>query len=489
MSQNKVDISIPQKQSAITLVFSLLKVLREMWAIFVVIGLNLFRKKATDFTVYYYVFGGIILLFLIKLNTVLSYFTTRFYINEVKELVHTTGLFERKKTVIALHNIQSMQASQNILNRITNTFKVAVQTAGTSKAEIELFAIQKVQLEALQTALASYTNKQPNEAIENQKQEEQYNLSLNGLLKLCISENHLQSFFIIAAFLLGKLNEFKEYISIDATGWLEKKINAMSSGISMFIVFFIFCMMIAILYSCIRIIIKYANFSIKHSNTHLHLNWGLLSTQRKIIAFKKIQTIEWKSNSIRRLLNLAICNIVALGEDIGKKESGISLPITKLEHLESIVLKYNENLFFNDAEALKIHPSYILRSFLLLALPISLLVCLTALFFKKYFVLPFIFLWLIYFLIAKWMFRKRFKFFLNAYGLKIYKGIWGTQEQIIVWENIQNLSISTSPYQRSNSLASLHLYNAGKLISIPYIPLSQANFITNYALYKTETMI
>jgi putative membrane protein len=489
MAKSKVDITVPQKQSAIALVLSLLKVLRELWAFFLVIGINILSKKEASNKAYIYFIGGFIALIFLKLNTILSYFTTRFYVNNLNELVHTTGLFVRKKTVINSSKIQTIQANQNLLNKLSNTYKVQIQTAGTSKAEVELFAINIDQLDALQNILSHSSNVSLHNTDVSKESSYKYSLNFKGLLKLCISENHIQSFLIIVAFLFGKLQEFKDYISEDTTNWLTQKADGLSNGVAAFVIFFIFCMFIAITFSCIRIVLKYYDYTINFNLKNLDINWGLINTQRKIIAYKKIQTIEWRSNGIRRLLNLSIGSIVALGEDVLKKDGSINIPITQHSLLQELINKFNNNLLFNHKDYLTIDTSYITRNIILIGLPTSLVSCLAALVFKKYFAFPIVLFWLLYFIISKWIFKKRFKLYVNEIGLKIYKGVWGTQEQVIVWENIQKIIIHTSPYQRKHELATLHLLNAGKQITIPYIDSQKAKFIADYSLYKTETCI
>lgn len=489
MTKAKIDITVPQKQSAVALILSILKVLREMWALFLVIGINLVTKKDATTKASFYILLGLITIFVLKINTILSYFTTKFYVNQLNELVYTSGLFVRKKTVISINNIQTIQANQNVVNRISNTYKVAIQTAGTSKAEIELFAISARQLQALQNILSAESlnfKKEENLTAHNSFT---FKLNIKGLLKLCISENHLQSFLIIAAFLFGKLQELKDLVKFDATTWIEEKVDNTTLDITHFIMFFTFCMLIAIVYSCIRIILKYFDFGMHLNEDNLQLNWGLINTQHKIIGYKKIQTIDWKSNAIRRILNLSICNIVALGDDITKKDSTISLPITHQYHLHQLLQKISASWVFDKNDFLPIHPSFVLRYTLLIGLPVSCIASCIALILNKYYLLLFIFIWLMYFILSKWIFRKRFKLFVNEHGLKIYTGVWGTAEQIIAWENIQKISLKTSPYQRKHELASLQLLNAGKQINIPYISIQQAQFITNYSLYKTETMV
>jgi membrane protein YdbS with pleckstrin-like domain len=63
----------------------------------------------------------------------------------------------------------------------------------------------------------------------------------------------------------------------------------------------------------------------------------------------------------------------------------------------------------------------------------------------------------------------------------------GTHFILLTWNKIQSVEIEQSLYQQKHGLANLSMQTAGGEIRVPYIELTTAHLIRNYALYKIET--
>lgn len=492
--QLNVNLKQPQKLSPIAIIISIVGLLKSFWPIFLVIIINTFSgntaKTKSLVDVIGYASGFLVAVIIIRLNQILQYFTTTFFVNDSNEFVYKTGLLSKKQTIIPLNKIQSLQSSQALLNRISNTYKVAIDTAGSKTTEAPLSAITMQQLQALQAALSTTINVATGEIVtapnttELNKQISSIQLSIVDFLKLCISENHLKTMGIVAAFVFSKLREVEEVLNVNTDSWFGKLYDRFNSGISFIILIVIFTLLVTIVISSIRLVIKYFGYEIKLDNKKMYVQWGLISTQQKTIYYNKIQMLNWHSNAFRRLLRLAILRVYAMGENDKKKEGHIELPITSQQQMDIITLHYQPNANF-DNTYLTIHKSFIIRYTILIGLPVFIVSASVFFFIEKYLVLVSV-LWLLYFIAAKAVLQKRCKIYVNEHCLKIYQGVWGTEQILLNWDKIQSIVLATSPYQRSHNLRDVVLYTAGKKVRLHYLPLKQAQFINDYTLYKLE---
>lgn len=485
-----VDIRLPQKLSPITIVITVFQLLKALWPFFLIMAINFFNSDGVKveklLKLGAYILVPIVVLIMVRLNQVLQYFTTTFFINSNHEFIYRTGLLTKKNIVIPIQKIQSFQSSQQILNRLSNTYKVAVETAGSKQAEVVLLAVSSEQIEALKSSL-SVQEKVINTVsttVELSIKKDEIKLSIIDFLRLCISENHLKTIGIVAAFVFSKFNEVKEFFGVDAEHWISKQFNNHSQGISAIIIVVILSLLITILISSVRLVLKYFDFKVSIDINKIFMQWGLISTQQKTIYYKKIQLLNWQSNTFRRLLKLSILRIYAMGEDEKKQENHISIPITNENQIKQIAQHYQSNTTF-DESGLGIHPSYVLRYTILIGLPVTIAIATFLFFIEKY--LAFASLaWLAYFVIDKIVFRKRFRLWVNKDCMQIKKGVWGTEKILLNWSNIQSVALRTSPYQRNHDLRDIIFYTAAKPVVIPYLPLTQAQFINDYALYAME---
>lgn len=148
------DLSQPQRQSPLAIVFLGLRAIRSLGVVqFVVLGLFIIRGAAD---------GRLLLVAVVAATglavmSVLSWWRYTFQFDE-GELVITRGVLRIDRLTIDVERIQSIAIEQELLHRMTDLVKVVVDTAGSSQAEFTIDAIARPVAEELQqraTAVSS----------------------------------------------------------------------------------------------------------------------------------------------------------------------------------------------------------------------------------------------------------------------------------------------------------------------------------------------
>jgi putative membrane protein len=66
-------------------------------------------------------------------------------------------------------------------------------------------------------------------------------------------------------------------------------------------------------------------------------------------------------------------------------------------------------------------------------------------------------------------------------------GLLGYRTVAMLFRKVQRVTVTQSRFQRRKNLASLRLYMASGSVRVPYIPLTSAQELRDYILYKVET--
>jgi len=479
----------PQRQSPLALVMMFFKIFRTVITVIwpILIGLLLGKNKEST-GLKWFIAGGAILLFVL-VRTVLDYLYFRFSIND-GQLVVRKGFFYKKAITVPLERIQAIHLEQSFLHTITLTHKLIIDTAGKEDAEVTIYAIPSSDALALRTLILNSVNEKTNSSATEEIPASKLisKLNLSGLLKLSLSANHIETIAVVMAFMFSRYEDVKPIIQ--NTPFLK---NIISYGESVKYTWqliaglFVFVTVITIILSCIRIFLRFYNYTVKMDMKGYYIRWGLLQVKQKMIPFKRIQMIMWRSNFIRRLIGLALLNLKVAGTDEAKKKILIELPITDTDQIRQIIPVYQPVMpAETGVTGNKIHRSYAYRKTLFITLPVLIAVAGVAAFFWQWYAL-WVFVWLPYSLGLQLLFCHNFRFWITANGLQQYKSTWGRAEALLNWKNIQYIQIRQSIYQKRKGLSTLILHTAGGRFELPYIQYEESLQISNYALYRTES--
>jgi len=486
MQDKQFDWHTPQKLSPYALLFIVGKVISQSWAFLLIfIGGKFLRNSdgAAQKGMGYFALlvGGYILIATIPY--IIQYFRFRIFIKG-NELIVLKGLFTRKVITIPINKIQTVHAVQGYLHRFTETCELKIETAGEENTEVEVKAIDEEKAYALQELL----KKAPvvNEAITPQDPETILGIGFWDILKLSISENHVKTFLLILTYLLTKIDDVKNLFGIDTAKKMEQEADKIAYTTNVILAFIVTVLIITLTVSFIRVIIRYYNMKLKISEKGFETEWGFLKTQRKLLIKENIQEISWKNNLFQRILGIQILRFFMTGEKSNNPNQWIRIPIMQERLLAQISHIYQVIWPSNIAAPNSIDASYKWRNTLIFVTPLSIIAGVIVYFESPWLTLIPLAVF-IYFAITHIILQHNYTFWFHQNSIQIHKGIWGRQQTILNFKNVQHVVIKTSPFLRSHHLCTLVLHSAGEeVLKLPYIPAAQANYIANWCLVRIE---
>jgi putative membrane protein len=485
MQDKQFDWYTPQKLSPYAFLFIIGKVINQSWAFLLIfIGGKFLKKEKGIAQLGMGYFILIILGFILfaSIPYVIQYFRFRVFVKG-NELIVLKGLFTRKIINIPINKIQSVNAVQGYLHRFTETCELKIETAGDEGTEVEIKAIDQEKAYALQELL----KKGPIVADTSTATEPETILGIRfwDILKLSISENHVKTFLLIVAYLLTKTDDVRNLFGIDATEKINEEANKIAYTTNIILAFTVTVLTITFIVSFIRVLIRYYNMKLKISEKGFETQWGFLQTQKKLLIKENIQLISWKNTLFQRILGIQILRFFMTSEKLTTDKQWLRIPIMGERLLAQISSIYQGIWPSQIAPPNGIDKTYKWRNTIVYVAPLSIIAGVVVYFKSPW--LAFVPLAiLIYFTITNIILQYNYTFWFHQNSIQVIKGVWGREQTILNFKNVQQVEIQTSPFLRSHNLCTLRLHSAGDVVKLPFIPVAQANYIANWCLVQIE---
>jgi putative membrane protein len=476
--QNKIDWSRPQRQPLagmlVVIIQTFWEAIKRLWPILL---LSLFRGESGKFDKYEIIGVGIMILVLIA--GAIRFFYFRFYIVE-NELIIKKGWLKKETLVIPLNRVQSVRIEQPYLHQLLGIVKLSLDTAGSSKTEASIDALRRPMAEQLRVQLANEHITETTSEAGTREITPVLSLTTKDLLKLSISANHIEAFFILLSFSYGIYENLRQ-IRVDVPS------TTFQPGSSVYFLIFLITavLVITVLVSTIRIFLKFYDFNVQRTNAGFYIRSGLTNVKQQIVPENKIQFINWKANWIRKMMNLWMLEFNISGADEMQRKMKVQVPVTQTKYVPLLVENYTDLPDTGGSNPVTIHKSYFIRRTIISGLlPAIILIAITWMWWERNSL--FILIYPLLICISSWLYQRKFK--LYAYTDKIYisKGVLGREYVLLKWYKIQTTTIKQSIYQRRKKLATVHLHTASGTLVVPFIDQSEAHNIVNYGLYEIE---
>ena len=484
-----VDWEKPQRQSPIVLLFILLEGAKQVWPLILIGFFRIMFKKEDgarpfDNKLWMILVGSFLILVLIKTKQIIQYFSFKFRL-QANFLLVEQGVFTKEKTQIPFNRIQAIHQNQTFLHRLTNTCELIINTSGTAKEEITLKGISLENAFYLK-GLLSQEAEEKNDTEQSVEVEQSGSINLNGkdLLKLCLSENHFKTLLLIFAFILSRFQDLKEYFGFDSYRWVEQQGNLLQAT-SMISMLIFAGVLVSVIVSSIRVVLRYFNFSIRLQTGQFFMSWGLIETKEKKIRFSQIKLLTWNANYVRRKLHLHIMRLWVMAEEETQHNTSNNIPTTRAAQIQQITSWYQPVLPSSLSTRFEIDPSYTKRNILLMGIVPAVVLCGILFPFFEWKALL-VFLWTAYQAIRINLFRKNFSIWMHEDAIEIEKGVWGREHILLNLADAESVAIETSLYLRHNGLANLVINTSAKPIKIPFLQYELAAFLTDFILYRIE---
>jgi len=490
MGTRAFDWSIPRRQSTVALLFIFGRVLREFWPLFLfVAGRRLLDSDAGEAAGHpaspLKMFLGLVGTFLLLcLYYLIEYLRFRFVILDGELIVHS-GVFVRKKTGIPLENVQSVHLRQNYINRLTGTFGLKVETAGSDGEEFDIKALGREEAMALQDILRHGGRDAPVSDVLST--ESVIEMRPGELFKLALTENHVRTLLVILAFAYARLEDLGAFFGEEPDGMLGERMAGVEWAGRRIALLVGSVAALTLAVSFVRVWLRYHGMYLRIGEGGFQMQWGFLQTQRKMLRHSKIQMVVWKGNLLRDMLGIHILRFFTASEEtLGKGEQWIRLPVMRDDVIRVLTSAYRPGDWPCRLSAgHRVHASYAWRPSLLYALPLcaaisAVLACWQPGFLWLSPVLP---AYAILSNVVRW---RKSRFWYDSDTLQVEGGVWGREHTLLNFARVQYVAVKTSPFLRARGLATLVLHTAGKNVRIPYIPVGQANHLADLCLARVE---
>ena len=299
----------------------LYKILKTTWVLLFIL-IRPFLKLSEENTIFVYV-GIAAILLLLFFRAFLMYKNFQFKI-ENKHFVLKQGILKKTNTSISFDRIQNINFKQNLIQQLINVYEVSIETAGSKKTEIAIKALSFDKAQALKEQISITKNT----AVESgeSKIKPLLHISFLDLLKVSLTENHLQSLLIFMALLMGIYQQIKDLFKSfgkteDLDSYLDEGTNALFGNIMLFAALFGLLLLIAIISSFVRIVFRHFNLTVFVKNNAFEIHQGLTTKKTVILKKEKVQNITVSTNPIKQRLGISFVTFKqALSGKIAKKK-------------------------------------------------------------------------------------------------------------------------------------------------------------------------
>lgn len=483
----------PQRPSPVIFLTGLFDMLKELGGYLVLfIVVSLLGKKQSDTagpsTLYYSMAGLLAAMTLFKFQKLMAWFFTRYWVEKDKVIL-TKGMLVKSRVELPIEKIQTIQIKQNILHRLTSTCALTMDTAGSSTPEFMIEAMRLDTATALQDWLKNIKQEstETSQGINTKNATAKTALQLDtvGLLKLCMTENHLRSLFIILFFTAGKLHELSQQLGLLNDEAIDAQIESFRPTVLAIIALTATALAIAILFSVVQVLFRYFGYKVSFLTQAYQMEWGLFTRHHKTMPHSKVQFITWSANWLRSQMKLYILRLHSLADPIATEDLQIKLPVTSKTMLHNLLEPYGYVANTEPHAEYGICKALIYRRLLLIGLPIAAL-AMGSLYAAQLSIWWLPILWLAYYAGAQWVFVERYRIQFLPDMLHVKKGVWGQNHLLVHYTNVIHVSILSGPWQRSHGYANLRLHLPGMSWTIPFLKETDAKQIADFILFEIE---
>lgn len=481
--------SAPQRQHITGLLIILLKQYRLAISNTLPLLVVLFFKEKTTIYVYYGI--GLFLLIYTAL-AVLKYLNIKYFIKN-EELIYQSGIFTKKKITIPFDKIMNIDYEQNVVQQILEVAKLKVETAGSNKEEIELYALQLDTINDIRTIIfenkdiskshnKTNSNDEFNTLPENSLQKQLiFRLSMLNLLKSGLTANHLKTGLFIIAIIFSFGQRMREWSILGDYEEYEESIFKFMSTIKVAFIFIVIFLLISVIVSMFRQLITYFDLEFYRTSDGFYITSGLFNKRLTAVKDQKIQSISFKQNILRKLIGMYDFNI----QKIGNYRHRTNIPGMGIEHvLETVDILY-PNFSQRNFEMSSISPYYFKRAVLYLC-GLAILIILPLFWFQNFFLIGILLIFVSFMMLSFYLKSKKMQYGLDNVYVLVKGGRFGTSQKIIPISKIQKVSVTDSPYQRRKNLRSLVVTDGGGNTTIPFLDQSTAQELKEYLIYQIE---
>lgn len=448
-----------------------------------------------------------IMAFVFLIWSFLQYWRYFFYVQEDHFIVEQ-GVLSHQRVSVPFSRIQTVNTTQNIIQRLLQTVGLKVETAGSSVKEMEISSLSLPRAEELQEFLlaqkeqhetdSEISDEAPRNAVDPLGEEEALlaktneepvlKLSLKDVLRIGLTANHLRNGFILVVIVYGYLNQYQDYLMDPIEPYLKELFQVVPHSSMVLIPLGILLFsVLAVITSLVTYTLKFYGLRLYLNNRGLRMISGLLRRNEYRVLRPKIQYLKWKSNPLRALIGYRSLLIRQATGAQGSGQQSIEVP--------GLLSRALLNLIFELYPQRKTGYYYRYRAHVLLFRQLSLWYGIIPALISSTYIAWLGEAWILLYLPIIWLtgvvlwaqrYYRTVKLRINREVVELRKGWIFPSTEVIPHYKLQNLSIHRSIFQRRFGLASLHFHTAAGSTAMPHIPVEEAQWWYDFLLYRVE---
>lgn|GEM_PF-2551509 len=335
-----------ERNHCLKMVYSLGKLIKE-FAGLLVLSVVLVKKIGVILSIILV----IVLLVALVAVEIITWWKNIFIMKE-NSIYHQEGVLNIKKTDISFERINTVDISQDILQRIFRVTTVKIDTGyAREKSELKIMLNKERALEIKNKLLNNITTESLEflEKKEYFKEDDNYTIGKKDLfIYSIISDSALKGL----ALLFVAYNFFNQYlkkvINIDTSSYTK----SFESGNEYYKIYFVGIIFLVVLFISICLslgynVLKYYDFKMLAEETKIDLSYGALSTKNYSFTRKKIKGIYIKQTLLMQCFGFFTLEVESIGYGNEKGEKSILYPICNKNTKDEIVANLFKEFQYN----------------------------------------------------------------------------------------------------------------------------------------------
>lgn len=490
------NLDTPQRQSILGIVVYLVRNFRAMLS-----AMILLIALASSQPVFWLILATAALPVIIFIGVLAyyQYMNFTFHVSE-DELIINKGVFFKERVVIDLDRIQSIQITENLIQRILKLVAIKVDTAGAKGSQLEIPALKEIHAKELREliyfrkkALAQSTEIEDTYKPHTDEVEEDVNvqtlvrLSIWDLFIVGITENHLRTGFVALAFLYGTLNQYQPIVEkyFDET-FDEFAAEAVNAGLAIVLILIVVYIVFSILLSIIRTFLRFYGMEAVLKRKSVDISTGLIKREKYSIPDRKVQFIRFESNPLRRAVGYESAKIRPSSsvEDDARNQR-IEIPALRKADVNQLTKGVFEN-YEKPQFALIGNKWGYARLWFNISLAI-LIVAATGLYFEFGYKSFLILIAAVLMGTLGYFYGKTIRIFYNLDFVVIQKGWFFINRTVFPTYKIQGVKYRQPVFLEPHELCHLSFFTAAGVNSVRYLKQNEAMEMYNLMIYCVES--
>ena len=445
------------------------------------------------------VLGALVVVALLLGTAILRYWFFRFTVDD-DGLRIRQGVFRKTHLEIQFARVQGMDVERSLVDRLVGLATVTFDTAGSAAREGQLPAIPRAFADTLRQRIEQRARLVARPPEADDKAPPLLKLGAGDMVRIGVTDRSVLVGLAALPVLFQAYGEAAEEFATRAATAASEELLALGLWFGVLVVLLLIVAGIAVLtlFTIASAFLRFHDFELLHDGSAFRSRAGLLTRKEVVVERAKIQQVSVAQGLLMVLMGR--CRVRMLpatsGDESGDGTPGaaqtLNVPLLEVPALTDL----GARVFGEEGKRLVLVPhsdafTAISRVYIRARLlTVGILPALVG----AVVLIPVVgtagllaLAWPLPVLLAVWQVWRRRGYLVDDDGLASRRGLFGYSVDAFLFRKAQGATVSRSPLQRRNGLASLTVHLASGDVTVPYIDFATACRLHDYLLFKVES--